>query len=72
MKAILGATSNGWLLSHDSGYSYRALIVLSGGRVFFSFVASYTPRVSPVLYLVSDIAISSGDGSSTNPYQLSV
>ena len=75
MKTII--TNNGgnigWLLIPYSSYNYNAWYVASSGYTDFYFYYTYGAYgVTPVLYLTSDLAIESGDGSSTNPYQLSV
>ena len=64
-----------WLLTPYSSYSSRAWNVSSDGDVDYSSRnAYYAYGVVPVLYLSSELGIESGagDGSSTNPYQLSV
>ncbi len=71
MKAILGTSNWGWLLTPNSGDSYGAWIVLSSG--YEGIIPVYiTHGVFPVLYLSAKPIIVSGDGSSTKPYQLSV
>ena len=74
MKTIITNNGNnyGWLLTPDSGHSYFAWYVYSGGYVNHSNTACNAVGVAPVLYLNSDISIEPGDGSSSNPYRLSV
>ena len=70
MKAVLRTTSFGWLLTPNSSYSTFVYQFNSPGNVSgnYTFVASWT---SPVLYLNSDVEFRDGDGSASNPYQLS-
>ena len=71
MKAILGTSSHGWLLTPYSGHSYYAWHVRSGGNVY-SYLAYGAYGAVPVLSLSSELGIESGgDGSSSNPYKLS-
>ena len=76
MKAIITNNGNdfGWLLTPNSSYSYTAWTVHSGDYVFGNRNASSACRVAPVLSLSSELGIESGtgDGSSSNPYKLSV
>ena len=71
MKAILGTSSSGWLLTPYSGHSSFAWFVRSDGNADHSY-AYNAFGVSPVLYLSSELGIESGDGSESNPYKLSV
>ena len=69
------SSNNGWLLTPYSGSSGYAWDVVSSGYVYHGsdFVWS-AYGVAPVLYLSSEQVIESGDGgdgSSSNPYQLS-
>ncbi len=62
-----------WTLTPNSGSLYNAWYVVSAGNVYYSYYnVCGTSDVHPVLYLASDLAISSGDGSSSSPYTLSV
>ena len=61
----------GWLLTPPSGYSYDAWGVRSAGLVGYSNYVCYASGVAPVLSLASDLAMESGDGTSSNPYKLS-
>ena len=73
MKTILGVSSNGWLLSTHSGGSYDVSFVhLNGSVSNFYLGAQLVYEVAPVLYLSSKLGIESGDGSSSNPYKLSI
>ena len=74
MKSILGTSSSGWLLTPNSGDSYSAWSVDSGGNVYYgNYYDTYVANgVGPVIYLNSELGIKSGgDGSSSAPYQLS-
>ena len=73
MKAILGTSSWGWLLTPGSSSSYSAWYVNSDRFVYNYFNASYVYGAVPVLSLSSELGIESGDGdgSSSNPYKLS-
>ncbi len=72
MKAILGTYYDGMLLTTYSLMTNNKWLVLSYGSVINGNQASKINSVVPVLYLNSDIKIESGDGSSSNPYKLSV
>ncbi len=71
MKAILGTSSWGWLLTPDSSDSSTARAVSSGGHVPHGYAYNVT-GAAPVLSLSSELGIESGsgDGSSSNPYKL--
>ena len=71
MNAILGTSSNGFLLTPYSFTSPDAWVVYSTGRVLTGY-ASVANGISPVLYLNSDVEFKGGVGSATNPYQLDV
>ena len=71
MKAILGTSSRGRLLTPYSGNLSDAWFVYSPGHLNTG-IAYAAYDVVPVLYLNSDISIESGYGSSSNPYKLSV
>ena len=73
MKAIItnNGSNYGWLLTPNSSYSYYAWNVFSSSYVTYN-VAWYVYGAVPVLSLSSKLGIESGDGSSSNPYRLSV
>ena len=73
MKAILGTSSWGWLLTPYSSYSNDAWYVYSDGIVYYNNLAYAATGAVPVLSLSSELGIESGsgDGSSSNPYKLS-
>ncbi len=58
-----------WTLTPDSSYSGITFYVYTGGG-FYRNSVNNTNGVRPTLYLKSNISISSGDGSSTTPYNL--
>ncbi len=63
---------NEWTISRrsdDTGFAFR---VSPTGIVDSLYVYNYRFGVRPSFYLKSNVAITSGDGSSTNPYRLSV
>ncbi len=72
-------TSNDWLFNSAlqwtlAPYSDRANYVFnvdSSGSLFNGYVYRSYGGVRPVLYLASDLAMESGDGTSSNPYKLS-
>ncbi len=72
MKAILGTSSAGWLLTPYSGGSSTAWRVYgSAGYVYDNYGTCYAYGAAPVLYLGSELGIKAGDGSNSAPYQLS-
>ena len=60
-----------WTLAPDSSDSYFVFRVYTSG-VVYGGGAGATNSVSPVAFLKSNILISSGDGSSTTPYNLKI
>ena len=74
MKAIItnNGSNAGWLLTTYSKYAYVAMSVSSGGYVSYSTVYISYYGAAPVLSLSSELGIEPGDGSSSNPYRLSV
>ena len=74
LKAILGTSNYGWLLTPASSFSYVSWYVYSSGYVHnseYDYIFGVA-GVIPTLYLVPEVSISSGDGSSSSPYQLAV
>ena len=61
-----------WLLPQYSVTSGSAFIVSDGGGVSSDSVSSREYAVRPVLYLSSNVKISGGEGTSGNPYTLSI
>ena len=68
----LDKSTHTWLLPQNSGVSRPAFHVDSTGLVTPSYVVGYEYAVRPVLYLSSNVKISSGEGTSQKPYQLSI
>ena len=60
-----------WTLTPDPSNSYYVFGVYTSGNVNYSG-ANYIVGVRPVAFLKSNILISSGDGSSTTPYNLKI
>ena len=71
MKAILGTSNYGWLLTPYSGLSDYAWYVHSLGYVDSGNTYN-AGGVVPILSLNSELSIKAGTGSSLEPYQLSV
>ena len=61
-----------WTLTPPSAYSYYVFCVYSTGDVYSHRTAYNHIAVSPALYLSSNVRISGGTGSSSDPYQLSL
>ena len=59
-----------WLLPQDAGSSNFAFLVYSDGLVLSQFAGRDQFAVRPVLYLISSVQITGGDGISSNPYTL--
>ena len=76
MKSIITNNGNnlGWLLTPNSSSSNYVLVVYSAGFVGYYSSACYAYGAVPVLSLSSELVIESGtgDGSSSNPYKLSI
>ena len=71
MKNILGTSDLGWLLTPNSGDADIAWGVDSPGSVYDSIVCN-KHGVAPVLYLISELDIGPGLGTSNDPYQLAI
>jgi len=61
---------NEWLLPQYATFSSYALYVYSGGNVYNYVVNRSQNGARPVLYLKSNVKITGGDGTSSNPYIL--
>ena len=62
-----------WLLPQSSGNSNYAFFVRSAGNVYYSGLVDLHENVArPGLYLSSNVKISGGSGTSSDPYQLSL
>ena len=71
MKAILGTSSYGWLLTSTSSVSYATWRVFSEGKVSSGGYSTSVNDVVPVLSLSSELGIESGYGTLGSPYKLS-
>ncbi len=62
-----------WTISPyaTSSLAYGTFYTNPGGSVFFSY-ASATSAVLPVVYLTTSVVVQSGDGTSSNPFILSL
>ena len=63
---------NEWILSQAASGNSYAFYVYYGGGVSNTTVSSNKMAVRPTLYLKSEVQITEGDGTSTNPYKLSI
>ena len=74
MRAIItnNGDNSGWLLTPRSDASDSVWNVYSDGHVNYNSYVYPASGGTPVLSLVSDLAMESGDGSSSSPYQLAV
>ena len=61
-----------WTLAPNSSRAYSVFYVVAGGYVNYYDAGSGNSSVRPVAFLKSNISISSGDGSSTSPYNLKI
>ena len=61
-----------WILSQHANITSIAFYVLSGGFVDYANVSYSQFGARPVLYLKSNVKITGGDGTSTNPYTLGI
>mgnify|MGYP004665151263 CR=1 FL=1 len=68
----LDKSANTWLLPHSSNSPTLAFFVDSTGSVQYNYAVFYESAVFPVLTLSSNVKISSGTGTSSDPYQLSL
>ena len=74
IKAILGTSGFEWLLAVTYNDATGVGFVRSSGVPYNNGPAAGEQKVVPVLYLSSELGIESGagDGSSSNPYKLSI
>ena len=69
----LDKSANTWLLPQDSRSSSCAFSVYSSGFVSYIYSVNYSEyAVHPVLALSSNVKISGGSGTSSDPYKLSL
>ena len=59
-----------WLQAPSASYSDSAAFLDSSGSVFAISYVTYSDAVRPVLYLNSNVKITGGDGSQSNPFSL--
>ena len=57
-----------WLMSPGSGNSYRVFRVVSTGYVYYDSYSFDAFVARPVFYLTSDVSITGGTGTSSDPY----
>ena len=70
---LLYNSNDQWTISPDSSGASIAFIVHSAGYVIYYACDVYgAGAVRPVQYLRSEVAIVGGEGTSTNPYQISL
>ena len=63
-------SNNEWLLAHVASGSGNSFLTYNGG-VSSGSVSGNLRAVRPTLYLKSEVQITEGDGTSSNPYKLS-
>ena len=61
-----------WTLTLDSGYSNAVFAVYSNGNVNSYDSGDESTAVHPTLYLSSEVQITGGNGTQSNPYQISL
>ena len=61
-----------WLISHGSVAVLNAFSVIAGGNVGYGSIIDFENGARPVLSLSSNVKISGGEGTSSNPYTLSI
>ncbi len=68
---MFGSSSFWWTLSPDSGVSGRVFEVTNYGNVYSTYAFSANNAVRPAITLSSDVQITGGTGTQSNPYTLS-
>ena len=68
---LYDSSNHQWTLTSDSSHSNVVFAVVSIGSVGNTFPSIATSAVSPALYLSSNVKITGGDGSESNPFTLS-
>ena len=63
---------NEWLMAQLGSNNGHAFYVVSSGYLSYYNVNSSSMAVRPTLYLKSEVRITEGDGTSSNPYKLSI
>ncbi len=61
-----------WTISLRSGNTNNVFYVNNTGSVYYIYVDDYDFGVRPSFYLKSNVAITSGNGSSTSPYRVTL
>ena len=61
-----------WTLSPDANTTYRSFDVRSAGDISPFYVYYATNAVRPVVYLSSDVKITGGTGTESDPYEISL
>ncbi len=69
---LYNSSSYQWTITPYSSVSNFVFYVYSAGSVDILYAYNSSNSVSPVLYLASTVEITGGDGSSSNPYTLSL
>ena len=69
---LYNSSSYQWTITPYSSVSNFVFYVYSAGSVDILYAYNSSNSVSPVLYLKSTVEITGGDGSSSNPYTLSL
>ena len=69
---LYNISSYQWTLTSPYSYSYAVFIVYINGHVVGNSAYSTLYALSPALYLSSNVKISGGEGTSSNPYTLSL
>ena len=62
--------ANEWILTQGNSYNSSAFDVFPGGFASFDHVNANQFAVRPVLYLISSVQITGGNGTSSSPYTL--
>ena len=63
---------NEWVMAQLGSNNGHAFYVVSSGYLSYYNVNSSSMAVRPTLYLKSEVRITEGDGTSSNPYKLSI
>ena len=61
-----------WLLPQYAGSNGYTFLIGSAGLIDYRIVNTFEGGVRPVLYLISSVQITGGDGTSTDPYVLGI
>ncbi len=69
---LYSSINHQWTLTPSARYSMLVFVVSSDGNLYSSSFPSSTYGVSPALYLNSNVKITSGEGTESNPFILSL